>query len=107
MVHVRGYIERGTVRVGDNLELVSSSGTNGQLESRRGECMGVGTLSQPNQADTQRRLVGVLVSGSKRRMSVQEMCYKSLTVTRSANEQAAASRLIQHPMGYEDGCQRS
>jgi hypothetical protein len=60
---VRGYIERGTVRIGDKLELVSP--TEGQPEPRRGECIGVGDLSQSDQASTQRRLVGVLVSGLK------------------------------------------
>lgn len=54
---VRGYIEQGTVRIGDKLELVSPQAT------RTGECIGVGNLGQPNQANTQRRFVGVLVSG--------------------------------------------
>jgi hypothetical protein len=54
---VKGYIEQGTVRIGDKLELVSLQAT------RAGECIGVGNLDQPNQASTQRRLVGVLVSG--------------------------------------------
>lgn len=54
---VRGYIEQGTVRTGDTLELVSPQAT------LTGECIGVGDLGQPNQASTQRRLVGVLISG--------------------------------------------
>jgi hypothetical protein len=61
---VRGYIERGTVRIGDKLELVSPYRSN-QLKPRGGECIGVGDLSLPNQADTQLKLVGVLVSGLK------------------------------------------
>lgn len=55
---VKGYIEQGSVSIGDKLELVSD-----QTVTRRGECIGVGILSQPNQASAQRRLVGVLVSG--------------------------------------------
>ena len=61
---VRGYIERGTVRIGDKLELVSPDRSS-QSEFRRGECIGVGPLSQQSQAGAQRRLVGVLVSGLK------------------------------------------
>lgn len=61
---VRGYIERGSVRIGDKLELVSPD-TNSHSEFRRGECIGVGPLSQQSQAGTQRRLVGVMVSGLK------------------------------------------
>jgi hypothetical protein len=56
---VRGYIEQGAVRIGDTLELVSPQAT------LTGECIGVGVLGQPNQASTQRRLVGVLVNGLK------------------------------------------
>ena len=56
---VRGYIEQGTVCIGDKLELVSPQAT------RIGECIGVGNLGQANQVTTQRRLVGVLVSGLK------------------------------------------
>jgi hypothetical protein len=56
---VRGYIEQGSVSIGDKLELVSAQAT------RIGECIGVGNLSQPNQGNPQRRLVGVLVSGLK------------------------------------------
>ena len=48
-----------TARIGDKLELVSPQAT------RTGECLGVGNLGQPNQPNTQRRLVGVLVSGLK------------------------------------------
>ena len=54
---VKGYIEQGTVRIGDKLVLVSPQAI------RTGECIGVGNLGQPNQPNTQRRLVGVLVTG--------------------------------------------
>ncbi len=55
---VKGYIEQGSVSIGDKLELVSAQAT-----TRMGECIGVGNLPQPNQASPQRRLLGVLVSG--------------------------------------------
>lgn len=55
---VRGYIEQGSVSIGDTLELVSS-----HADTRMGECIGVGDLSQQNQSISQRRLVGVLVRG--------------------------------------------
>jgi hypothetical protein len=61
---VRGHIERGTVRVGDHLDLISTR-TAGQLEPRRGQCTGVGKLNQPSHPSPQRALVGVLVSGLK------------------------------------------
>ncbi len=56
---VRGYVEQGSVSIGDKLELVSAQAT------LIGECIGVGNLSQPNQGNPQRRLVGVLVGGLK------------------------------------------
>jgi translation elongation factor EF-Tu-like GTPase len=61
---VKGYIERGTIRIGDKVELISPN-INSQVDSRTGECIGVGNLSQRNQTGTQRTLVGVLVSGFK------------------------------------------
>jgi len=61
---VKGYIERGTVRIGDKLEVLSSH-ESGQRKPRGGECIGVGNLNAPNQASTQQKLVGVLVSGLK------------------------------------------
>jgi hypothetical protein len=58
-VLVRGYIEEGSVSIGDQLELVSAL----SMPRRRGECIGVGPLNQPNQAGPQQKLVGVFVSG--------------------------------------------
>jgi hypothetical protein len=55
---VKGYIEQGSVSIGDKLELVSAQAT-----IHIGECIGVGSLPQPNQASPQRKIVGVLVSG--------------------------------------------
>jgi hypothetical protein len=57
---IKGYIEQGSVSIGDKLELISSLTT-----TRTGDCIGVGSLNQPNQANSQRRTVGVLVSGLK------------------------------------------
>jgi translation elongation factor EF-Tu-like GTPase len=56
---VKGYIVRGTVRVGDYLVLISK----GTLKGRRVQCIGVGNLSQPEHPGQAGPLVGVLVSG--------------------------------------------